>query len=629
MKRVLLLAVAAALLLPGSAIAQQQKDGVVIEDVGLRAYPTVELEVAVPADVSDKTLPDEAFAVEEDGQRKAASVSRIRGDDLEVVVLLDTTGSMGGAPIEEAKVAASKFLQRLPSKTSISVLGYDTKATVVSPFSTDTGTHVNAIAGLEADGETALYDAVLTSVNQFNGENGTQRAVVLLTDGEDNASKASLAKTVTALRGTDVTLYGIEYRTAFTDKAGLGRLVAATDGRVVRAGDPKALEAVYREIAAEISNHYTLTYRSTASDKTDLRLLVDAGGVQAVATQSVNFPASAATVAASPKPGPGVRTGQVVEPGLFAQRTALFAGAAAMFVALTVILLALLKPMRSRVRLAGGRAEAGRDSGVSAVADRMVQSMERTLERRGRRRSIAARLEAAGIALRPGEFIVIAICAAVTVGTFMWIVTNWFVGLLAVVATILLSRIYVTNRVERRRKAFGDQISDTLQLLTGSLRAGYGLMQAIDTVVREAPNPTAEEYRRLLVETRLGRDLGVALQEMGDRIQLDDFTWVVQAFEIHREVGGDLAAVLDAINETVRERDNIRRQIKVLSAEGKLSMYILLALPIVTAAFVSLTQPGYIGVLTGHPIGLVMLLGGAVLMTVGGLWIRRIVRLVF
>jgi tight adherence protein B len=557
----------------------------------------------------------------------------VTGGDLQVVVLLDTTGSMGGAPIAEAKIAASKFLQRLPAGASIAVLGYDTRTTVVSDFSTDTGTHVNAIASLEADGETALYDAVRTSVRQFGGGDAAQRAVVLLTDGEDNASKATLAQTESVLRNSGVTLYGIEYRTAYTDQAGLGRLVAATDGRVVRANDPKALERVYREIAAEISNHYTLTYRSTAAGEADVRLIVAAPDGDAVATRSVDFPAAPAGADKTPvRASDDRRAGTVVKPAWYAQPLALIIGAGAIFVALALILLSLLKPVRARVRLSNaGRSTSGEGGmpAVSAVTDRLVQSMDRTLERRGRRRTIAALLESAGIALRPGEYLVVVLCAMIVVGVLMAILTNLIVGLLMMVATGLAARTYVRSRVERRRKAFGEQIADTLQLLAGSLRAGYGLMQAIDTVVREAPNPTAEEYRRLLIETRLGRDLDVALEELADRIQLEDFTWVVQAFAIHREVGGDLAAVLDSINETVRERDGIRRQIKVLSAEGKLSMWILLALPIVTAAALSVTQPDYLAVLTGHSVGIFLVGAALALMAVGALWIRRIVRLVF
>jgi len=124
---------------------------------------------------------------------------------------------------------------------------------------------------------------------------------------------------------------------------------------------------------------------------------------------------------------------------------------------------------------------------------------------------------------------------------------------------------------QRRRRRFADQLGETLQMLSGALRAGHGVAQAVDTIAREAESPTAEEFRRLTVETRLGRDFTEALAAMGDRVGGDDFEWVVQAVDIHREVGGDLAEIFDALAETIRARTRVRRQVAALSAEGKMS----------------------------------------------------------
>ena len=140
------------------------------------------------------------------------------------------------------------------------------------------------------------------------------------------------------------------------------------------------------------------------------------------------------------------------------------------------------------------------------------------------------------------------------------------------------ARLLVEFRAGRRQAAFADQLDDSLQLMASSLRAGHSLLRAVDVGAREdASAPTSEEFARIVNETRVGRDLSDALDEVAERMGSDDFTWVAQAIAIHREVGGNLAEVLDAVGHTIRERNQIRRQVKALSAEGKLSAIVLMA----------------------------------------------------
>src|SRR5207245_5145647 len=175
-------------------------------------------------------------------------------------------------------------------------------------------------------------------------------------------------------------------------------------------------------------------------------------------------------------------------------------------------------------------------------------------------------LERAGVPLRPGEF------ALVVVGV---VASAWFVGtvllgpLLGIgfaVGAAFLARTFLRFKVSRRRRHFEEQLGDTLQLLSGSLRAGYGLAQALDAVARNAESPTAEEFGRLIMETRVGRSLPDALAALAGRVTSQDFDWVVEAITINREIGGDLTELLDRAATTIRERDQVRRQIKSLSA---------------------------------------------------------------
>jgi tight adherence protein B len=181
----------------------------------------------------------------------------------------------------------------------------------------------------------------------------------------------------------------------------------------------------------------------------------------------------------------------------------------------------------------------------------------------------------------------------------------------------------------KRRAKFGDQLGDTLQLLSGSLRAGHSILRAIDAAANESQAPTSEEMRRIVSETSLGRDLLVSLNDTAERMQNEDFVWISQAIQINREVGGNLAEVLDQVNETIRERSEIKGHIKALAAEGKFSAYILMALPVGIVVLLMLVNPGYMNKMWTNPLGWIMIVASIILMTVGGLWMRKIINLKF
>jgi tight adherence protein B len=265
-------------------------------------------------------------------------------------------------------------------------------------------------------------------------------------------------------------------------------------------------------------------------------------------------------------------------------------------------------------------------STVSELANRATLVAEQVLDRRGRRNSLNEALERAGLALRPGEFLVLAACAALTAMAAGTVVAGFWLGILFAGLSAVGCRVALGILAGRRRSQFSDQLGDTLQLLAGSLRAGYGLLQAVDSVAAEAGRPTRDEFRRIVVETRLGRDLGESLHAAAERVGGEDFEWVVQAIDIHRQVGGDLAQVLDNVASTIRERNQVRRQVKALTAEGRISAYILLALPIFLAFAIRLINPSYFSALT-YGLGLVMSIAGLVMMALGALWMRKLCRL--
>jgi tight adherence protein B len=268
-------------------------------------------------------------------------------------------------------------------------------------------------------------------------------------------------------------------------------------------------------------------------------------------------------------------------------------------------------------------------SALAGPAAAAGAAVERVLVRRGRVAAGEAALERAGIATSLPDFVLTVGMATLGLGVLGTLLGNVLVGLVAAAAAPVGAKLLLKLKAGRRQAAFADQLDDSLQLMASSLRAGHSLLRALDSVSHEAASPTAEEFARIVNETRVGRDLNDSLDEVAARMASDDFTWAAQAIAIHREVGGNLAEVLDAVGHTIRERGAIRRQVKALSAEGKLSAYVLMALPFGVIGFISMTNPGYLAVFTQSLIGYVMLAVAAGMMLVGGLWLKKTVQISF
>lgn len=255
--------------------------------------------------------------------------------------------------------------------------------------------------------------------------------------------------------------------------------------------------------------------------------------------------------------------------------------------------------------------------------------LDRILRRQSSVGARVAALEKAGVKMPLQNFALLVIAAALFAAAVGQLVAGPLLGVGLLVAVPLLAKLGVRFRGTRRQRAFADQLDDSLQLLASSLRAGHSLLQALASVASEAEEPTSEEFARIINENRVGRELSQALDETALRMDSEDFVWVTQAIAINREVGGNLAEVLDGVGNTIRERNQIRRQVKALAAEGKLSAYVLMALPVGIAGFLSFSNPEYMAKFVQSLAGYAMI-GAAVLQfLLGGLWMRKVVQIKF
>lgn len=288
----------------------------------------------------------------------------------------------------------------------------------------------------------------------------------------------------------------------------------------------------------------------------------------------------------------------------------------------------VLGPRPVRLPMERRRPGTPRVRGLEGVTTAAVDLVARLLRRRGGV-GLAEALDRAGLRTRPQEFAFLVVVGSLVTGALGLLLGGPLLGIVLAALAPLGARGWLRMRACRRRKAFAEQLDDTLQLLASNLRAGHSLLQALAAVSREAEAPTAEELTRVINQTRVGRDLAEALDATAARMGSEDFAWVTQAIAIQREVGGNLAEVLDGVSHTIRQRGEIRRHVAALSAEGRLSGVILMLLPVGVGGFLLMTNPGYLAPLTGSVAGYAMLAVGAVLLVVGGIWLRKTVEITF
>jgi Flp pilus assembly protein TadB len=238
----------------------------------------------------------------------------------------------------------------------------------------------------------------------------------------------------------------------------------------------------------------------------------------------------------------------------------------------------------------------------------------------------AAQLDRAGMKLRPAEWVLLRVAVGVGV-TVLLVAAFGLIGLpFGILFGWLVTAAYHRRRAGRRAERFAAALPEALQLVVGSLRSGFSLTQALEAMAREVGDPVGTEFGRALAETRLGMELDDALDRLARRSQNRDLAWTVLAIRVQREVGGNLAEVLETTVTTIRERELLRSQVRSLSAEGRLSAWILLGLPVVLGAFMFLVRRDYVAPLFTDPRGVLMLLGGVLLVCLGGIWLSRLVR---
>lgn len=602
----------------------------------------VKLLVTVPGS-SEVDLSSVAVTI--DGAKTAAKATPAEtSDDVRrtTVLAIDVSGSMDGPRIEAAKSAALTYLDAVPANVEVGIVTFSNKVQVLQEPSRDREASKKFIDGLTPKGETALYQGVSAAIKATGADDG-QRQILVLSDGDDT-TKSTLPPVVKAIKDGEirVDVVSLERDASATDD--LKQMATAGKGSVLSA-NAATLEQTFSDEADALARQILVTADVPADQSsTDATVAVglDAGGEQYQASAFVTIKdASAPAGPTLPEfEDPSGNTLDVPRYAMYGALGAIAVGVIGLFAAfvtgskerkpasledqLQIYSASEAVSARSRVQLKNAASEQS-----TTLADTAREAAEKALASNTRfEERIAQRLEGAGMALKSSEWLLLHLGIAFVAGMLGLLLSggNPLAGALFLFLGLIGPWVYLGLKRSRRLKAFDSGLADTLQLMSGSLSAGLSLAQSLDTIVREGSEPITSEFKRVIVESRLGVPLEDALEGVADRMQSKDFGWVVMAIRIQREVGGNLAELLNTVAATLREREYLRRHVQALSAEGRLSCWILGGLPPVFLGYLVLAKPDYVHPMFTTGLGWLMLIIMAVLLTVGIFWMSKLAK---
>lgn len=543
-----------------------------------------------------------------------------------VVLVVDTSGSMEGAPMAAAKTAIRAFLDEIETTTEVALVGFSDSARILSPFTADRSKTQAAVARLTARGETALYDGVLQGLKLIKDRSTEQRNIVVLSDGADTASRTGSAAVLATAKSTDARIFSVALESPEFSAEALGSLSRKTGGTLLRTSDSAELSGLFEDLASTLASSYELSFTDPDpfASRLDITVIVDGEGSALQGLTSIDL----AVVADS---GSGTVRSSFLNVPLPLLVLGVFLIVAVVFFTVTDLLRSSRKsPLRRLPWYVAKKEEKSLDPThfVNAAVVKRAQEIATSMAgKAGYLERLDRDIDAAALRWKAGEILV----TAFLMGVGGLVLGALLKGLPGAVLLALLGSFGVLARVKmrasKRRKAFYEQLPDVLILLSGSLRAGYSLQQAIMAVGEDAQPPASEEFKRAMAEVRLGSSADDSLKALALRIGISDVDWTVQAIQIHNEVGGNLAEILETIAGTIRERARVKRQLNALTAEGKLSGLILGVLPFVLLGLVLLVNKTYLEPLFSTMIGWLMMGGSLGMMLIGFAWMRQIIRI--
>jgi tight adherence protein B len=610
----IVLAVLVGLVVPLSATA-----AVTLRGVDSSGYPKMRATLVTPV------ASDRAPTLTENGRAVLDLTARNLSSAKSVVVAVDRSRSMAGKQLDDAVAAARDFVAAKAGSDRVAVVVFGSKAVQLTRFSSSTIDSDDALRTMAVDSKsgTALYDALALSVRMLSKEQDRARVVVLLTDGQDVSSHTSLQDAVMQAKKAGTLVYPVAIGASSGTRKPLQGLAKATGGAFHGAATSSALKGVYASIGSELRRTWRLEYVTAAApgEKLHLRVSLDPEGA---ASADVTVPGDLE----APSAGGGFPS------PFYSPLGGLLITLLVAFLVLTAAGFALNSARGSwlKGRLAphvegGVRRSNRREKGerLAAFAG-LFRATEQAFGHRSLWKKVQTRLERADVPLRTVELVYLMVGCGFLLMLFAALTGRSTLGMLIALGIgALIPYGWVSLKARRRMTAFEDQLPDLLVTLAASLKAGHSFKQGIQTIVDEGHEPASKELSRVITDTRLGRPMDEALVDTAERIGSKNFSFVITAVSIQRQVGGSLAGLFDMVADTVRQRQQFARKIRSLTAMGRASAYVLVGLPFFVAFAMTLLNPTYMDPLYHSSTGHKLIFVGLAMMGFGSLILKKLV----
>jgi tight adherence protein B len=568
------------------------------------------------------SVPRSRVEVRENGKRiDGFSFSPIQAVEgrFGVVLVIDASDSMRGEPSEAALAAARAFVRKAGPSERIGLIAFNKKATVLAtPADGDGALRAALSRPLHLAYGTRMYDAVEAAMEQLNKTDVSSGSVVLLSDGADTGSRLSEKRLAERARSEHVRVFTVGLRSHSFDAAALRKLGVETGGSYSEAQSAADLASIYESLGRQLSSEYVIRYRSATAPGTHVKVDVSVRGLGSV---------SATYVTAEPAPiAPFHRSlferfwsssASMVLLALF------FGGLAALGAALLLRVPkgTLMKRISEFVAIGPPEEERSR----SALTTKVLSGAEESLAKTQWWARFQEELEIARISIPAMHIFFGTALATLVAAVVLYLISPIFV--IFAFGVPFIAHELVKRKLHKVRNDFAEQLPDNLQVLASALRAGHSFVGALAVVAADAPEPAHREFQRVVADDQLGVPIDASLREAARRMDSTELEQVGLLAELQRESGGNMAEVLETVVETIRERFDLRRLVKTLTAQGRMARWILTLLPVFLAVAISLLNPSYMAPLFTTTPGKVLVALAILMIVAGSLVIKRIVNI--
>ena len=541
------------------------------------------------------------------------------------ILLIDASKSMVGKPIRGAMAAGRAFMVERAKDLPVAVIAFGPGQNILTDFTTDKHTLAVTVGKAPPLAEgTHIYDSLITAAKLAKDKGLERTTLVLLSDGTDFGSKASLQEALDALKDANMRVLSVGLKSRQYDPRRLKAIATATGGSYAEATSPAALTSIFANISSQISNQYLVSYRSLLPPqvKADVRVTVK------------GFPAATAryvtpTLQVSPS-GTFERTwlDKVIESPylmVFVVVAVLALLAFALISALDVRSRSMKRRMSHYVNIPTEEEGRLRREEVTAM---LAERAERKFKTYRWWQNFERDVEIAGFEASPITMLGWSLIGGILTSIVFAILLQSLAGLLVGLVAPVVMRFVVSVRLARKRAAFAEQLPDNIDVLAGALRAGHSLVGALNVMVDGAAEPSREEFRRVMQDEQLGVPIDEAVTLMATRMANEDLEQVALVTRLAREAGGNTAEVLDRVVENIRGKQELRRLVTVLTAQGRMARWILTVLPIALAAWILVINPDWLDPLFQTTLGNVALVMWVVMLLIGSYILKKITEIV-